>query len=105
MPAADRSGRANPGGGPMKRNVMPSSIVLIAMALALIAAACGSSSKNSSSGSNATTTTGAAATTTSCTGATGSGGLALGGLMPQSGDLKVIYKSLCTPTQMAVDEI
>jgi branched-chain amino acid transport system substrate-binding protein len=89
----------------MVRRLKSSSVVIVAMALALIAAACGSSSKNSSSGSNATTTTGAAAATTTCTGATGSGGLALGGLMPQSGDLKVIYKSLCTPVQMAVDEI
>jgi branched-chain amino acid transport system substrate-binding protein len=89
----------------MVRTVKGSPVVLVAMALALIAAACGSSSKNSSSGSNATTTTGAATTTSTCKGAQGSGGLALGGLMPQSGDLKVIYKSLCTPVQMAVDEI
>ncbi len=83
----------------------PGSVVLVAMALALVAAACGSSSKNSGAGSNETTSSTAAATTVSCNGATGSGGLALGGLMPQSGDLKVIYKSLCTPVQMAVDEI
>jgi len=89
----------------MVGKVRPSAAVLIAMALALVAAACGSSSKNSSAGSNASTTTGTAATTTTCTGTQGSGGLALGGLMPQSGDLKVIYKALCTPVQMAVDEI
>jgi ABC-type branched-subunit amino acid transport system substrate-binding protein len=89
----------------MARKLKPSSVVFIAMALALVAAACGSSNKNSSAGSNATTTTGAAATVSTCKGTQGSGGLALGGLMPQSGDLKVIYKSLCTPVQMAVDEI
>ena len=85
----------------------PSAIVILAMALALVAAACGSSSKKSQSSSGATTpTTAAAASGASCTGTSGSsGGLVLGGLMPQSGDLKVIYKSLCTPVQMAVDEI
>jgi branched-chain amino acid transport system substrate-binding protein len=89
----------------MEHKLKPGSIVIVAMALALVAAACGSSNKNSSSGSNATTTTAATAATTTCKGTTGSGGLALGGLMPQSGDLKVIYKSLCTPVQIAVDEI
>jgi branched-chain amino acid transport system substrate-binding protein len=89
----------------MAPKVRPSPVVLVAMALALVAAACGSSNKNSSAGSNASTTTGTAATVSTCKGVQGSGGLALGGLMPQSGDLKVIYKSLCTPVQMAVDEI
>ena len=90
----------------MVPKMKPGSIVIVAMALALVAAACGSSSKNSSSGANATTTTAATAANTTCKGTTGSsGGLQLGGLMPQSGDLKVIYKSLCTPVQMAVDEI
>src|SRR5215471_8304890 len=94
------------GGGQMVPKMKPGSIVIVAMALALVAAACGSSSKNSSSGANATTTTAATAANTTCKGTTGSsGGLQLGGLMPQSGDLKVIYKSLCTPVQMAVDEI
>jgi branched-chain amino acid transport system substrate-binding protein len=93
----------------MAPKVRPSPVVLVAMALALVAAACGSSNKNNSStGANATTATGSpttAVTVSTCKGTQGSGGLALGGLMPQSGDLKVIYKSLCTPVQMAVDEI
>jgi branched-chain amino acid transport system substrate-binding protein len=90
----------------MARKQRASTIVFVALALAIVAAACGSSSKKSETGSNnPTTTAGAATTKVSCTGAPSSGGLALGGLMPQSGDLKVIYKPLCTPTQMAVNEI
>jgi branched-chain amino acid transport system substrate-binding protein len=88
----------------MARILKRNAVVFFAVALALVAAACGSSNKNSSAGSNATTTTGVT-TVSTCKGTTGSGGLALGGLMPQSGDLSVIYKSLCTPVQMAVDEI
>jgi len=97
----------------MARMKKPSAAVIIAAALATLAAACGSSSNKAASTSAPTTAASGGATTTaapssnvSCTGATGgSGGLVVGGLMPQSGDLKVIYKSLCTPVQMAVDEI
>jgi branched-chain amino acid transport system substrate-binding protein len=85
----------------------PSAVATVAIALVLVSAACGSSSKKSqsSSTSSASPTTAAATTTATCSGSSGGSGLVLGGLMPQSGDLKVIYKSLCTPTQMAVDEI
>jgi branched-chain amino acid transport system substrate-binding protein len=78
----------------------------LVVALALVAAACGSSSKKSNA-AGATTTTAAANAGVSCTGTnnTQSGQLVLGALLPQSGDLKVIYKALCTPVQMAVDEI
>jgi branched-chain amino acid transport system substrate-binding protein len=90
----------------MSRMKKPSAVVILAIALALVAAACGSSSKNPPSSSGATTTSVAKAATGKCTGTSGgSGGLVLGGLMPQSGDLKVIYPSLCTPAQMAVGEI
>jgi branched-chain amino acid transport system substrate-binding protein len=90
----------------MARRPNQSAVVVLVMALALVAAACGSSSKKSASSSGATTTTAAATSGPACSGTSGgSGGLVLGGLMPQSGDLKVIYKSLCTPVQMAVDEI
>src|SRR5205807_131830 len=33
------------------------------------------------------------------------GTLTIGALLPQSGDLSAIYKSLATPVQMAIDEI
>src|SRR5690349_19686003 len=93
----------------MAPKIRLSPVVLVARALALVAAACGSSSKNNSStGANATTATGSpttAATVSTWQGTQASGGLALGALLPQSGSLKVIYKSLCTPVQMAVDEI
>src|SRR5947207_642861 len=88
----------------MTRNHRPVAVVVIALTFALVAAACGSSSKTPSS-SGTTSTTAAATAKVTCSGKTGGGGLALGGLMPQSGDLKVIYKSLCTPVQIAVDEI
>jgi ABC-type branched-subunit amino acid transport system substrate-binding protein len=73
--------------------------ITIVAVLALAASACGSSSKNSQSGS--TPTTGASS------GARGNvdGQLVLGALLPQSGDLSVIYKSLNTPLTMAVAEI
>jgi ABC-type branched-subunit amino acid transport system substrate-binding protein len=73
--------------------------ISIVAVLALAASACGSSSKNSQSGS--TPTTGASS------GARGNvnGQLVLGALLPQSGDLSVIYKSLNTPLTMAVAEI
>jgi branched-chain amino acid transport system substrate-binding protein len=73
--------------------------ITVVVVLALAAAACGSSSKKANTGT--TPTTGAS------TGARGNvnGHLVLGALLPQSGDLSVIYKSLNTPITMAVAEI
>ena len=64
----------------------------------IVAAACGSSSKPSSSPSP---------TTAVSAGDRGNvnGQLVLGALLPQSGDLSAIYKSLHTPVTMAVAEI
>lgn len=76
--------------------------------LAIAAAACGSDKKT------ATTTTTAAGAGASSTTSGGGGGndrgnvdgtLTIGALMPQSGDLSVIYKALHVPTMMAIDEI
>jgi len=66
--------------------------------LALAAAACGSSSKKSQPGTTGSTTP---------SGGRGNvnGELVLGALLPQSGDLKAILKSLSTPIEMAVAEI
>ncbi|MCU1427797.1 MAG: amino acid transporter substrate-binding protein [Actinomycetia bacterium] len=73
--------------------------ITIVVVLALAAAACGSSSKNAKSGS--TSTTGASSRARGNV----NGQLVLGALLPQSGDLSVIYKSLNTPLTMAVAEI
>ncbi len=72
--------------------------ITVVVVLALAAAACGSSKK---------TQTGSTGTTTASPGARGNvnGQLVLGALLPQSGDLSVIYKSLNTPLTMAVAEI
>jgi len=72
--------------------------VAISVVLALTAAACGSSSKQSGTSSPAST---------GSSGGRGNvnGRLVLGALLPQSGDLSVIYKSLNTPVMMAVAEI
>jgi len=72
--------------------------ITIVAVLALLAGACGSSSKKSQPGSTSSTTP---------SGGRGNvnGQLVLGALLPQSGDLKVIYKSLNTPITMAVAEI
>src|SRR5258707_9815687 len=73
--------------------------ITILVLLALTAAACGSSSKGATGGSTSSTA--------SSPGARGNvnGQLVLGALLPQSGDLSVIYKSLKTPITMAVAEI
>jgi branched-chain amino acid transport system substrate-binding protein len=77
--------------------------------LAVVAAACGSSKSNSGSSNSSTSSTTSGASTTAGGSASDRGNidgkLELGGLMPQSGDLSAIYKSLAVPTQMAVDEI
>lgn len=57
--------------------------------LALVAAACGSNKKGGGASDRGNV----------------DGTLTVGGLMPQSGDLSAIYKSLQVPTQMAIDEI
>ena len=82
----------------MAQRKLISAITMVAV-LALLAAACGSSSKKSQPG-----TTGS---TTASSGGRGNvnGQLVLGALLPQSGDLSVIYKSLNTPLTMAVEEI
>jgi branched-chain amino acid transport system substrate-binding protein len=74
------------------------SAMAIVAVLALLAGACGSSSKKSQTGSTGSTTP---------SGGRGNvnGQLVLGALLPQSGDLKVIYKALSTPITMAVAEI
>src|SRR5262249_27388712 len=76
----------------------PASIIAFVLALALLAAACGSSSKKSS---------GTSPTTAGSSNARGNidGVLTLGALLPQSGDLSAIFKSLSTPIKIAVDEI
>jgi branched-chain amino acid transport system substrate-binding protein len=76
----------------------PASVIALVLSLALLAAACSSSSKKS---------TGTSPTTGGSSNARGNidGVLTLGALLPQSGDLSAIYKSLETPVKMAVDEI
>ena len=73
--------------------------IAIVAVLALAAAACGSSSKKTQTGSTGTTTPAPAGR------GNVNGQLVLGALLPQSGDLSVIYKSLNTPVTMAVAEI
>ena len=72
--------------------------ITIVVVLALAAAACGSSSKKTQIGAPGTTSAPAARGNIN-------GQLVLGALLPQSGDLSVIYKSLNTPITMAVAEI
>jgi ABC-type branched-subunit amino acid transport system substrate-binding protein len=74
--------------------------VALMTVLVVVAAACGSSkSKPSASGGSSTTA--------KASGDRGNvnGQLVLGGLLPQSGDLSAIIKSLETPVKMAVTEI
>jgi ABC-type branched-subunit amino acid transport system substrate-binding protein len=73
------------------------SAIAIVAVLALFAGACGSSSKKSTGSTGSTTPSGGRGNV--------NGQLVLGALLPQSGDLKVIYKSLSTPITMAVAEI
>lgn len=81
----------------MRRNVMRVLIVLVA-AVGLVATACGGDDKSDSS------------TTTSAGGGSSDRGnvdqqLVLGALVPQTGDLNTIAKSLSTPIEMAVKSI
>ena len=85
----------------MVRNRKLAAIAAFA-ALTLIAAACSSSSKKSESGSGSTTTI--APSSANDRGSI-DGVLTLGALLPQSGDLSVIYNSLNTPIAIAVAEI
>ncbi len=74
----------------------------------ILAAACGSDKKEEVKGGGETTAS-AAETTTTAGGGNDRGNidgvLTIGALLPQSGDLSAILKSLDTPVQMAIDEI
>ena len=74
-------------------------VIALVAALGLATAACGSSSKNSGS-STSSTTAGSNNTRGNV-----DGQLVIGALLPQSGDLSAIIKSLQTPVSMAIDEI
>jgi branched-chain amino acid transport system substrate-binding protein len=87
----------------MVRNKRLAAVAAIA-ALTLIAAACGSSSKKSSSKPGSGSTTTKPPTSANDRGSI-DGVLTLGALLPQSGDLSVIYNSLNTPIAIAVAEI
>ncbi len=73
-------------------------------ALALVASACSSSSKKSESKPGSASTTTVAPSSANDRGSI-DGVLTLGALLPQSGDLSVIYNSLNTPIAIAVAEI
>ncbi|CAN5544600.1 ABC transporter substrate-binding protein [soil metagenome] len=78
-------------------------LLAVAAALALFAVACSSDSEGASSDGDSSSTTeasGGAADRGNV-----DGGLVLGTLVPQSGDLSVIVESLQTPINMAVEEI
>jgi len=89
----------------MARNRKLAALAALA-ALTLVAAACSSSSKKSDSNKSGS---GSATTTIAPTSANDRGSidgvLTLGALLPQSGDLSVIYNSLNTPVAIAVAEI
>jgi branched-chain amino acid transport system substrate-binding protein len=74
-------------------------VVALVATLAIVASACGSDKKNNA-GSNSSTT----ASKSNDRGNV-DGQLVLGALLPQSGDLSAIIKSLMTPITMAVAEI
>jgi branched-chain amino acid transport system substrate-binding protein len=84
----------------MKKQPWLRLVAVLAM-MAIVFAACGGDDDDTAS--NATTTTAKKASS----GDRGNvdGQLVLGALLPQSGDLSAIYKSLKTPITMAVDEI
>lgn len=82
----------------MRRNVTRVLVVLVA-AVGLVATACGGDDKSSSS----TTTT--AKESGSSNRGNEDGQLVLGALVPQTGDLSAIAKSLQTPIEMAVKSI
>jgi ABC-type branched-subunit amino acid transport system substrate-binding protein len=74
--------------------------IALVTVLALAVAACGSSSKKSSTSKTTTKSSGAGNARGNV-----NGQLVLGKLLPQSGDLSVIFKALDTPVNMAVQEI
>lgn len=76
-------------------------MVVLVTAIAVIAGACSSDDKTETGKNGNTTETTAKASDRGNV----DGELALGTLVPQSGDLSVIVKSLATPINMAVDEI
>jgi branched-chain amino acid transport system substrate-binding protein len=85
------------------RRVQWKGLAVLVAALALVAGACGSDD-DSGSGDDDTTTTESDSGGASDRGNV-DGGLVLGTLVPQSGDLSVIVDSLQTPINMAVEEI
>jgi ABC-type branched-subunit amino acid transport system substrate-binding protein len=76
-------------------------LLAVLAALAMVVAACGGDDDDSAS--NATTTSGPKQAANDRGNVDGQ--FVLGALLPQSGDLSAIYKSLKTPITMAVDEI
>lgn len=81
------------------RRVKLARVVLVVGAFALVASACGGDDEATDEGSTTT-----AAESSSDRGNV-DGGLVLGTLVPQSGDLNVIVESLQTPINIAVEEI
>lgn len=83
------------------RRVQWKGLVVVVAGLALFAGACSSDSEGGSDGKSTTSEAAAGAADRGNV----DGGLVLGTLVPQSGDLSVIVKSLQTPIDMAVKEI
>ncbi len=79
--------------------------VAFVAALALVLAACGSSDKKTEPPAGGTTPPTTAAPTSPADRGSNDGQLVLGLLLPQSGQLSAIVKSLSTPIEMAVKEI
>jgi branched-chain amino acid transport system substrate-binding protein len=76
-------------------------LIALAGVLSLVLAACGGDDDDSASSDNNTTSTAKAASDRGNV----DGTLVFGALLPQSGDLKVIFDALNTPIMMAVQEI
>jgi branched-chain amino acid transport system substrate-binding protein len=83
----------------MRRSKTLVAVALVAT-LAIVASACGSSKKNNAGSGGSTTTKPKSSARGNV-----NGQLVLGALLPQSGDLSAIIKSLTTPITMAVTEI
>ena len=76
-------------------------VIALVATLAIVASACGSDKKDEAKTNASTTTTAPKSNDRGNV----DGQLVLGALLPQSGDLSAIIKSLLTPIQMAVTEI
>ena len=83
------------------RKVQWKGLLVVVAGLALFASACSSDSEEGSDGKSTTTEAASGAADRGNV----DGGLVLGTLVPQSGDLSVIVESLQTPIDMAVAEI